>query len=67
MKYFTYDHHGEGIEYHNTAEEAKAHAKESLDFHLQNGNEDFIDICWGEIKEAVHTNDTIYELQEIFD
>lgn len=57
MKYFSYDHHGNGIEYHDSKEEAKAWAQECLDFYIRNGNHDFIDICYGEIKESVHAND----------
>ncbi|MWN30970.1 MULTISPECIES: hypothetical protein [unclassified Gilliamella] len=65
MKYFTYDHNGDGFEYHNTAEEAKKYAEESLDFYLQNDNHDFVDIYWGEIKESVHSNDAVLELKAI--
>ena len=65
MKYFSYDHHGNGIEYHNTEEEAKAYAQECLDSYTQNDNHDFIDICWGEIKESVHSNDDDLELKPI--
>jgi hypothetical protein len=57
MKYFTYDHNGEGFEYHNTKEDAKRHAEELLDFYSQNDDENNVDICWGEIKQSVHTND----------
>lgn len=35
MKYFTYDHNGDGFEYHNTEEEAKNYAQQCLDFYLQ--------------------------------
>ncbi|MCX8665337.1 MULTISPECIES: hypothetical protein [unclassified Gilliamella] len=65
MKYFSYDHHGNGIEYHNTEEEAKAYAQECLDSYTQNDNHDFIDICWGEIKESVHSNNDDLELKPI--
>lgn len=64
-KYFSYDHHGNGIEYHDTAEEAKNHAQECLDSYTQNDNLDDIDICWGEIKESVHSNDAVLELKPI--
>lgn len=63
MKYFTYDHNGDGFEYHNTEEEAKNYAQQCLDFHLQNDMHDFVDICWGEIKGAVHSNDAVLELK----
>ncbi|MWP48577.1 MULTISPECIES: hypothetical protein [unclassified Gilliamella] len=63
MKYFTYDHNGNGFEYHKTAEEAKKYAEESLDFYLQNDDENNVDICWGEIKESVHSNDAALELK----
>lgn len=36
MKFFTYDHHGEGMEYHDTEQEAKNHAQEILDSYTQN-------------------------------
>ena len=62
-KYFSYDHHGNGIEYHDTAEEAKNHAQECLDSYTQNDNLDDIDLCWGEIKESVHSNDAVLELK----
>lgn len=65
MKYFSYDHHGNGVEYHDTAEEAKNHAQECLDSYTQNDNLDDIDICWGEIKEAVHSNDAVLKLKPI--
>ena len=64
-KYFSYDHHGNGIEYHDTAEEAKNHAQECLDSYTQNGGIDDIDICWGEIKESVHSIDAVLELKPI--
>ncbi|MWP61614.1 hypothetical protein [Gilliamella sp. Pas-s25] len=63
MKYFTYDHHGDGFEYHNTEEEAKSYAQQCLDFYLQNDDENNVDICWGEIKEDVHSNDGVLELK----
>lgn len=63
MKYFSYDHHGNGVEYHDTAEEAKNYAQECLDSYIQNDNLDDIDICWGEITEAVHSNDAVLELK----
>ena len=63
MKYFSYDHHDDGFEYHDTKEEAKNHAQHCLDFYLQNDNHDYIDICWGEIKESVHSNDAELELK----
>ena len=63
MKYFSYDHHGNGVEYHDTAEEAKNYAQECLDSYTQNDNLDDIDICWGEIKEAVHSNNAVLELK----
>ncbi|OCG71889.1 hypothetical protein A9G43_03810 [Gilliamella sp. Occ3-1] len=63
MKYFTYDHNGDGFEYHNTEEEAKSHAEQLLDYYIQNGDPDFVDICWGEIKESVHSNDAVLELK----
>lgn len=65
MKYFTYDHHGEGMEYHETEEEAKKYAQEKLDWHVQNDNTDFIDISWGEIKETVYSNDEVLELKKV--
>ena len=65
MKYFSYDHHGNGIEYHDTTEEAKNHAQECLDSYTQNDSLDDIDICWGEITEAVHSNDAVLELKPI--
>lgn len=65
MKYFTYDHRANEFEYHNTAEEAKKYAEESLDFYVNNDNHDMIDVCWGEIKESVHANDEVIELKQI--
>lgn len=41
----------------------KNHAQQCLDFYLTNDNHDFVDICWGEIKEAVHSNDAVLELK----
>lgn len=52
MKYFTYDRNGDGFEYHNTKEEAKNYAQACLDFHLQNDNENDVDICWGRNKRV---------------
>lgn len=63
MKHFNYDHYGNGIEYHNTKEEAKVHAQNCLDFYLQNGNYEYIDICHGEIKRFVHSNDAVLKLK----
>ena len=54
MKYFTFDHHGEGFEYHGTAKEAKAYAKELIDYYVQNDEEHNCDVCWGEIKEQAY-------------
>lgn len=65
MKYFSYDHHGDGFEYHDTVEEAKNYAQECLDSYTQNDNLDFIDICWGEIKESAHSNDDVLQLKPI--
>ncbi|MCO6547027.1 MAG: hypothetical protein J6583_04530 [Gilliamella sp.] len=63
MKYFTYDHNGDGFDYHETEEEAKKFAEQLLDYYIQNGDHDFVDICWGEIKESVHSNDAVLELK----
>lgn len=53
MKFFTYDHHGEGMEYHDTAQEAKKYAQE------------IIDICWGKVKQSVHANDENYKFKTV--
>jgi hypothetical protein len=65
MKYFTYDHHGDGFEYHNTKEEAKKYAQELLDWHRDNDDENNIDVCWGEIKQSVHTNDAELKFKKV--
>lgn len=65
MKYFTYDHNGNGFELYETKEEAKSDAKQLLDYYLKNDNHDLVDICWGEIKESVHSNDAALELKAI--
>lgn len=63
MKFFTYDHHGEGMEYHDTEQEAKNHAQEILDSYTQNDDENNIDICWGRVKRSVHANDKNYKFK----
>ena len=58
MKYFSYDPEGNGFEFHNTPEEAKLAAENSLassrDFAIDYGWDDSVTlILWGEIKERV--------------
>lgn len=54
MKFFTYNHHGEGMEYHDTELEAKKYAQELLNSYIQNNDENNINICWGE-SQAIST------------
>lgn len=54
--FFSYDHE-DGIEFHETAEEAKARAEKALDMDrdvAEDGWDDNVtDICWGEVKGRV--------------
>lgn len=54
MKYFSYDPET-GMEFFNTADEAKASAKNALSqFDGSDGwPENMEDICWGEVKQSV--------------
>jgi hypothetical protein len=54
--FFSYDHE-DGIEFHETAEEAKARAEKALDmdrdFAEDGWDDNVTDICWGEVKGRV--------------
>jgi hypothetical protein len=54
--FFSYDHE-DGIEFHDTAEQAKARAEAALDgdrdYADDGWNEEVIWICWGEVKQRV--------------
>lgn len=67
MKYFTFDLNGNGFDFHDTEEEAKNFAEQRLDYYKQNGDLEFINISWGEIKESVHSSDAVLELKAIKD
>lgn len=55
--YFTYDPEGDGFRFHGSAEDAKAHAENSLqeerDEAPEGWSENVKDICWGEVKQKV--------------
>ena len=54
--FFSYDHE-DGIEFHDTAEQAKARAESALDgdrdYADDGWTEEVIWICWGEVKQRV--------------
>lgn len=65
MKFFTYDHHGEGMEFHDTELEAKKYAQELLNSYIQNNDENNINICWGIVKQSVHANNEKYKFKTV--
>jgi hypothetical protein len=57
-RFFAYDPNGGGIEFFDTAKEAKEYAHNAFDEEQSVGadsgwNEDVTRLCWGEIKEVV--------------
>lgn len=54
--FFSYDHE-DGIEFHETAEEAKARAEKALDMDrdeaAEGWSEEVTQICWGEVRGRV--------------
>lgn len=56
-RFFSYDPQGNGIQFHDTAEEAEKAAEDALDVYREDASdngwdENAGDICWGEVRQV---------------